>query len=174
MFWDDLVRIDRCTNSVAILEKHRLRAYYEFRDRSEPIEAVGHSGPRRKRKAVASAGEAEGLPYTCKHCGKEIYDKSAYLRHIAVHAQVIRREAAVAAQPSRSADPRTPAPPHAFVPTWICRPSARTTARPDFLKWTCHDCGRFVFMWADSGSPSECRHCQGSNWVASPWTGRAA
>ena len=45
MFMDELERIDRCTNSVAILAKHRLRAYFEFRNRSEPMERVAHSGP---------------------------------------------------------------------------------------------------------------------------------
>ena len=49
MFMDELERIDRCSNSAAILEQHRLRAYYEFRDQSEPVERVAHSGPPYQR-----------------------------------------------------------------------------------------------------------------------------
>ena len=48
MFFDELERIDRHKNSAMTLVKIRLRAYYEFRDRSEALQRVGHiSGPRR-------------------------------------------------------------------------------------------------------------------------------
>src|ERR1017187_4780297 len=48
VFWDELERIDRNLNSGSILCQRKLRAYYEFRDRSEPVEKVAHTrGPCR-------------------------------------------------------------------------------------------------------------------------------
>jgi hypothetical protein len=54
VFFDELERIGRHKNSAMTLVKIRLRAYYEFRDRSEALQRVGHiSGPRRTVVPIA-------------------------------------------------------------------------------------------------------------------------
>jgi hypothetical protein len=60
VFWDELERIDRNLNSGSVLCQRRLRAYYEFRDRSEPVEKVAHtSGPRRAEIRIGDSRESD-------------------------------------------------------------------------------------------------------------------
>src|ERR1017187_1023525 len=60
VFWDELEPIDRNLNSGSVLCQRRLRAYYEFRDRSEPVEKVAHtSGPRRAEIRIGDSRESD-------------------------------------------------------------------------------------------------------------------
>ena len=60
MFWDELERIDRNLNSGSILCQRKLRAYYEFRDRSEPVEKVAHTrGPCRAEIQIGDSRESD-------------------------------------------------------------------------------------------------------------------
>lgn len=69
MFWDELERIDRNSNSVAVLAKRRLRAYNDFRDRSQPRGREAHSfarlrpiTPLSKDEVVIALGMIQRLP----------------------------------------------------------------------------------------------------------------
>ena len=60
MFWDELESLDLQLNSGALLSWNRMRGYFDFRDRSEPLEKVGHiSGPRRMEIPIADSRAAD-------------------------------------------------------------------------------------------------------------------
>ncbi|HWQ57346.1 MAG TPA: hypothetical protein VN442_26930 [Bryobacteraceae bacterium] len=63
--------------------------------------------------------------------------------------------------------------PRYVVPVLRFMRKSQRVFRGDFLKWTCVECGRFLFMWADSGDPDKCRECGNTHIEGRPWTGRA-
>lgn len=93
MFWDEMERIDQKLNSGVRLARRRIRAYYEFRDRSEPVERVGHiRGPGRTEIAIGDSpapvqapelgpslqeylpvSPGEFLKWTCRACGRFVF-----------------------------------------------------------------------------------------------------
>ena len=52
MFMDELNRLDRVLNSPVQRRWLRRSAYNQFRDRSERIESVGHSKPRKRVRRI--------------------------------------------------------------------------------------------------------------------------
>ena len=56
MFWDELESLDLQLNRGAQLTWHRMRGYYDFLDRSEPLEKVAHiSGPCRTEIPISGS-----------------------------------------------------------------------------------------------------------------------
>jgi hypothetical protein len=119
MFMDELERIDRCTNSAAILEQHRLRAYYEFRDQSEPVERVAHSGPPDQRWPNPHWPVNTEV---CSICGEAFPSWMQYRIHFKKH-----RTAPPASEPAKLVVPPSPPAPIPIAAA-TCQPAPEIAA----------------------------------------------
>jgi len=162
MFLDELEQIDRAMHSPAILDKSRRRAYFEFRDSSEPWERAVPLRPRRSPRLAIAPTDADG-DWACDVCGRKFPSREVRREHLATH----RPRACKA----RDGVPATQHRPTFAAPAVQLR---YTPAPGDFVMWVCRDCGRVIYMWADSGCPEDCPDCHGCKWTPRRWTGRAA
>ena len=82
MFADDLERLDTAARSAVLLRWHRLRAYREFRDQSEPLECIAHSEPPPHHwPTVNPPVDTE----VCAICNRMFPSPSAYRMHLKWH-----------------------------------------------------------------------------------------
>ena len=151
MFADELDRIDRALHSKQILSRERMRAYYEFRDPSEPVERLHPVAPRQAWPRV----EWPTVSEECSVCGERFWSKKEYYRHMRAH-RIPRVQAPHVA----------PAAPVSKVPARI--------APGDISVWTCVVCGLLRYQFSDSVPPENCKHCGCGQFERSAYTGRAA
>jgi len=60
VFWDELESLDLQLTSGAQLNWNRMRGYFDFRDRSEPLEKVAHiGGPCRMVIPIGGSRDAD-------------------------------------------------------------------------------------------------------------------
>lgn len=151
MFADELERIDRGLQSKPTLSRHRMRAYYEFRDPSEPGERLHPVAPRR----IWPHTEWPTVSEECSLCGRRFWTKPEYFRHIRAHGKP--RATSIIAKPMapilRMQSPGGPA---------------------DVAVWTCLFCGNLRYKFADSTPPQTCKHCGSDEFELGAHTGHAA
>ena len=150
MFADELDRIDRALHSKQILSRERMRAYYEFRDPSEPVERLHPVAPRQVWPRVGWPTVSE----ECSVCGERFWSKKDYYRHMRVHRTPRVQTTHVA--------PGTPA---AKMPP---------PAEPgDITVWTCLVCGLLRYQFSDSVPPENCKRCGCGLFEHAAYAGRA-
>ena len=150
MFADELERIDRAMHSKKGLWRPRVRAYYEFRDRSEPVERLHPMASRR----AWPLSEWPSVSEECAVCGQKFWSRKEYRRHTRTH--------------------RTPLAQSTYVAT---APVAQTPAQVEpagIAVGTCLVCGVLRFKFADSTPPENCKHCGSGHIEHGALAGRVA
>ena len=150
MFADELDRIDRALHSKEILSRQRLSAYYEFRDRSEPVEGLHPVTPRR----IWPRMDWPTVSEECSVCGQRFWSTNLFYDHMRAHRTPCVQSTHVA-----------PAAPVATMPP---------AGPADIGVWTCLVCGILRYKFADSTPPVNCKHCGCDQFERGAHAGQAA